>query len=70
MFFRWKNGGGGVALMHVYVWEQTGSLFYRTDQWMLTKLGREEVLRAQHMHLGFSTRSGQRWIQLGAKIGQ
>ena len=30
--------------MHVYVWEHIVSLFYRTDRWMFTKLGREEVL--------------------------
>ena len=35
--------------MHVYVWEQTVSLIYRTDHWMLTKLGREEVLMALHI---------------------
>ena len=54
---------GGGALMHVYVWEQRVSLFYRTDQWMLTKLSREEVLMVLHMHLG----SGKRLIQVGLK---
>ena len=53
--------------MHVYVWEQAVSLFYRTDQWILMKLGREELLMALHMHLGFSTKSDQRWIQVGQK---
>ena len=27
--FKWKGGGGG-ALMHVYVWEHIVSLYYRT----------------------------------------
>ena len=36
--------------MHVYVWEHIVSLFYRTAQWMFTKLGRDEVLMARHMH--------------------
>ena len=40
----------GGALMHVYVWEHIASLYYRTTQWMFTKLGRDEVLMAQHMH--------------------
>ena len=46
--FRWKGGGG--ALMHVYVGEHIASLYYRTAKWMFTKLGRNEVLMAQHMH--------------------
>ena len=43
---------GGGALMHVYghVWEHIVSLYYRTAQWMFTKLGRDEVLMARHMH--------------------
>ena len=45
-----KRGGGGGALMHVYVWEHIASLYYRTTQWMFTKLGRDEVLMAWHMH--------------------
>ena len=36
-----KRGSG--ALMHVYVWEHIVSLYYRTAQWMFTKLGRVEV---------------------------
>ena len=47
--FRLK-GGGGVALMHVIVWEHIASLYYRTALWMFTKLGRDEVLIARHMH--------------------
>ena len=36
--------------MHVYVWEHIASLYYRTALWMFTKLGRDEVLIAWHMH--------------------
>ena len=32
---------------------------------MLTKLGRDEVIMALHMRLGFSAKSAQRWIQVG-----
>ena len=38
------------ALMHVYLWEHIVSLYYRTTKWMFTKLGRDEVLMAPHMH--------------------
>ena len=48
----------------------THSLFYRTDWWMLTKLGRDEVIMALHMHLGFSARFTKKLIKGGAKIGQ
>ena len=41
--------GGGVALIHVYVCEHIASIYYRTAQWMFTKLGRDEVLMARHM---------------------
>ena len=47
--FRWK-GGGCTKLMHVYVWEHIVSLYYRTALWMFTKLGRDEVLMARHIH--------------------
>ena len=36
-----EKGGGG-ALMHVYEWEHIVSLYYRTAQWMFTKLGGDE----------------------------
>ena len=42
------NKGG--ALMHVYVWEHIASLYYRTAYWIFTKLGRDQVLLARHMH--------------------
>ena len=42
--------GGGVALMHVYVLEHIASLYYRTAEWMFTKLGRDKVLMTLHMH--------------------
>ena len=48
----------------------TYCLSYRTDWWMLTKLGRDEVIMVLHMCLGFLVRSAQRWIQGGSKIGQ
>ena len=32
---------------------------------MLTKLGRDEVIMALLMRLGFSAKSAQRWIQVG-----
>ena len=32
---------------------------------MLTKLGRDEVIMALHMRLGFSVKSAQSWIQVG-----
>ena len=65
-----KEGGGGCALMHVYVWEYIVSLNYRTAWWMFTKLGRDEVLMVSNLCLGFSANSVQGWIQGGAKIGQ
>ena len=36
--------------MHVYVWEHIASINYRTAYRMFTKLGRDEVLMARHMH--------------------
>ena len=36
---------------------------------MFTKLGRDEVLMAPHMHLGVSAKSAQGRIQGGAKMG-
>ena len=35
--------------VRVYVWEHIVSLYYRTAEWMFTKLGRDEVLMAWHM---------------------
>ena len=43
----------------------THSLSYRTNWWMLSKLGRDEVIMALHMCLDFSAKSAQRWIQVG-----
>ena len=42
--FIYVKKGGGCALMHVYVLEHIVSLYYRTAEWMFTKLGRHEVL--------------------------
>ena len=67
MNFLWiylgERGGGGVALMHVYVWEHIASLYYRTALWMFTKLGRDEVLMARHMHKDVLAISAQGRIQ-------
>ena len=51
------------ALMHVYIWEHIVSLYYRTSQWMFTKLGRDEVPMAQHMHKDVLAISAQGRIQ-------
>ena len=64
-----EKGGGGVALTHVCVWEHIVSLYYRTAQWMFTKLGRDEVLMVPYKCCCFSARSVQGRIQGGAKIG-
>ena len=64
-----SGGGGGVALMHVYVWEHIVSLYYRTAEWIFKKLGRDKVLMALHMHSEVSTISTQGWIQGDEKIG-
>ena len=61
-----KEGG---ALMHVYVWEHIVSLYYRTAWCILMKLGRNEVLMAQHMYEDVSAISAQGRIQGRAKIG-
>ena len=45
-----EEKGGGVALMHVYLWEHIVILYHRTALWTFTKLGRDEVLMAPHMH--------------------
>ena len=65
--FRWRKGG--VALMHVYVWEHIVSLFFRTSRWIFTKLGRDEALMVPYKCFCFSVRSVQGRIQGGVKIG-
>ena len=64
--FRWRKGGGVTICMYM----GTHNLSYRTDWCMLTKLGRDVVILALHIRLGFLARSIKRWIQGGAKIGQ
>ena len=59
--FRWMKWGGGFTNSCICM--GTDSLSYRTDWWMLIKLGRDEVIMALHMRLGFSARSAKRWIQ-------
>ena len=58
---------GGVALMHVYVWEHIVSLYYRTALWMFTKLVRDEILMARHLHKDVLVISAQGRIQGEAK---
>ena len=55
--------------MYVYVWEHIVSLYYRTAEWMLMKLGRDEVLMVPYKCCCFLARSVQGRIQGGAKIG-
>ena len=61
---------GGGALMQVYVWEYKVSLYYRTAEWMFTKLGRDEVLNVIYKYccFFFFARSVERRIQCVAKI--
>ena len=59
--------GGGGALMHVYVWEHIVSLYYSTAKWMFTKLDRDEVLIAWHMHKDVLAIFAQGQIQGEAK---
>ena len=61
-----KEGGGKVALMHVYVLEHIISLSYRSTWWMFTKLDRDEVLIVTHLCIGFSANSTQGRFQGGA----
>ena len=58
---------GGGALMHVYVWEHSQPLLQNRlmDNW--TKLGRDEMIMAQHMHKDVLVISAQGWIQGEAK---
>ena len=69
MNFLWIYFGekGEGALMHVYVWKHIASFYYRTAQWMFTKLGRDEVLMVQHMHKDVLALSTQWRIQGEAK---
>ena len=70
MNFLWTYLGekGGGALKHeLYVWEHIASLYYRTAQWMFTKLGRDEVFMARHMHKDVLAISIQGRIQGEAK---
>ena len=61
-----KEGGGGVALMYLYVWEHIVSLYYRTAEWMFTKLGRDEILMAHALRCIGKIHPG---ADPGAKIG-
>ena len=46
--------------MHVYVWEHIVSLYYRTAEWMFTKLGRDEVLMVPYKCCYISARTPPR----------
>ena len=37
--------------MHVYLWEHIVHFYYRTAGWIFTKLERDKVLMAPHLHL-------------------
>ena len=69
MYLFRRKKGGGVALMHVHVWEHIVSLYYSTAKWMFTKLGRDEVLMVPYKCCCFSARSPQGLIPGGAKLG-
>ena len=56
-----KEGLRGGGVTNACICMGTHSLSYRTYLWMLTKLGRDEVIIALHERLGFSAR----WIQVG-----
>ena len=53
--------------MHVYVWEHIVSLYYRTAKWMFRKLGKDEVLMDQHIHIDVLAISAYGRIQGEAK---
>ena len=44
-FLLWWKGWGGVALVHVYVWEHIVTLNYSITWWIFTKLCRDKVLK-------------------------
>ena len=70
LFIYWsEKGGGGVALVHVYVLEHIVSLNYRINWRIFTKLGRDKVLMTSHICIDSCAKSAQGWIQGGAKIG-
>ena len=52
-----REGGGGVALVHAYVWEHIVSLNYRIVSWIFTKLGRDKVLVTPHICIDFWAKS-------------
>ena len=61
---------GPMNLADTDVWEHIVSLYYRTAQWMFTKLCKDEMFIAPHMHKGVLAISAQGRIQGGAKICQ
>ena len=69
LFIYWREKGGGVALVHVYLLEHIVSLNYRIAWWICTKLGRDKVLMTPHICIDSWAKFAQGWIQGGAKIG-
>ena len=67
VFIEVKKVGGLNNACTVYVWKHIVSLYYRTALWMFTKLGRDEVLMAWHMHRDVLAISAQGRIQGEAK---
>ena len=62
--------GRGVHKCMYILWEHIVSLSYRTDVWIFTKLGRDEVFMVPYKCCCFSARSVKGRIQGRAKIGQ
>ena len=69
LFIEVKKGGGGCALVHVYVLEHIVSLNYKIAWLIFTKLGRDKVLMTRHICIDSWAKSAQGWIQGRAKIG-
>ena len=53
--------------MHVYEWEHKVSLYYRTAQWMFTKLGGDEVLMVPYKCYCFRSDPSRGGSRVGPK---
>ena len=49
--------GGGFINAYIHVCLGTNSISHKTDWWILTRLGRDEVNMALYMRLGYSAKS-------------
>ena len=67
--FRLRKRGWGGGCTNACICEHIVSLSYRTDWWMFTKVGRDEVLMVPYKCCCFLARSIQGRIQGRAKIG-